>query len=745
MIREYINNVNATQDSWFASDPYYFVRIDSIDHGTNGIQKSYISSFAAGDTTYIEGTDDSGFNWMGLDRASANTTITFTKSFTIPSTGYYLVELFIWKKPTVSGDFDLTIAGTSVWTESGYNQWSDYGTVVRVPIQYLTSGSKSFVLTVPKFAGAGWLKISHLYRYEGGKDLIDTSETRLDLIKAEFSQNGITEVDHLDLTVAMKDDYWRDDRGNNPMAFDIGDHVTFVLGQDSVEARPVFGGYVTGWSLNDEATELTIKCTDRLIDLSRTMIYKNFSIGYLPTADSGGTMPFTQFPNVNEIARYLCTALYHIDYNGIVQDYRLYNNFSRATDVSGLSVSGFDAKWETTFGHPGTCMRLIPTLAGPNYVTLFESSTEYWDASDFNMFNFDYYASGAGVKYPVRFNVEIEMWKEGETVADVATYVIRFNGPTPTTGATQIAQVTPKYDGDWQTFNIDLKAAFDKVAGSEEYWIHSVKLVGLQDVDGALNRRCSSLYIDHVMGYRNITQAPRYASQDTKTALEELQDLCAKTNQVAYIRPGMERYEDQMIMLPRAYYTLPIQLDTSNIMRLSAIEYLPLDWGIINFVKDTFNYDDTKSGTTKYYDLDSEKHYGVWMDHEFLSDVNTLANATLISKAKVEKNALNYVGFTAEIYGSVLLEPGQYIPVTYPNYHINGTYEAQAIVHNIDFVNEIFMSTIEFGRTTGVFNDFIRRVRSIDTNVRSVKNTSVYGTLSSLAAGFETSLGAYSN
>ena len=138
MIREYINNVNATHDSWFASDPYYFVRIDSIDHGTNGIQKEYISSFAAGDTTYIEGSDNTGFKWIGLNRSSANPTITFTKSFTIPSTGYYLIELFIWKKPTVTGSFDLSIDGSSVWTESGYNKWSDYGTVVRVPIQYLT-------------------------------------------------------------------------------------------------------------------------------------------------------------------------------------------------------------------------------------------------------------------------------------------------------------------------------------------------------------------------------------------------------------------------------------------------------------------------------------------------------------------------------------------------------------------------------------------------------------------------------
>ena len=96
MIREYINNVNATQDSWFASDPYYFVRIDSINHGTNGIQKSFISTFEASGSTYISGSDDTGFNWMGADRTGAST-INFTKNFTLPSTGYYLIELMVAK------------------------------------------------------------------------------------------------------------------------------------------------------------------------------------------------------------------------------------------------------------------------------------------------------------------------------------------------------------------------------------------------------------------------------------------------------------------------------------------------------------------------------------------------------------------------------------------------------------------------------------------------------------------------
>ena len=351
-----------------------------------------------------------------------------------------------------------------------------------------------------------------------------------------------------------------------------------------------------------------------------------------------------------------------------------------------------------------------PNLSGPNYVTLFSETSNVWNAVDFNMFNLNYYASGAGVKYPVRFNIEITMSEAEELASAAGTYVIRFNGPTPTTGAKQIAQVTPVYNGEWQNFTLDLKAAFDKVAGSSEYWIHEVKMVGYQDVDTVLNRRCSSIYIDHVMGFRNITQAPRYASADSKNGLEELQDLCEKTNQVAYTRPGMERYEDQMIMLPKKYYTLPLTIDDTNIINISGLEYKPLEWGIINQTNDSYKYNESTSGFSKAWDEDSDKHYGVIMDHEFLSDVKTWADAQVVSKAKVLNSAFQYPGFSATILGSVLIEQGQYINVRIPQYHLYGSYEIQAIIHKINFVDEYFVTQIDFNKTSGKFYNMIKRL-----------------------------------
>jgi hypothetical protein len=247
------------------------------------------------------------------------------------------------------------------------------------------------------------------------------------------------------------------------------------------------------------------------------------------------------------------------------------------------------------------------------------------------------------------------------------------------------------------------------------------------------------------MGFRNVTQAPRYASADSKNGLEELQDLCEKCNQVAYIRPGMERWEDQMIMLPKRYYTIPITLNSTNVIEVSGFEYKPLDWGLLNYKNDTFNYNEKKTGTSRAYDADSDKHYGIIQEHEFLSDVTTMGSAQVITKGKIANNAFMYPGFNVTMLGSVLLEPGQYIPVTLPEWHINGSYEIQAIMHKIDFVQEYFTTEVEFNRTTGKFYNMIKRLKNAEKRLEFVRNSSVYATAGGLAAGMETSLGAYSN
>lgn len=749
MVREYISNVNATQDSWVASDPFYYVRIDSINHGDGGIKKIGFGEFEPSETVKVEGEARGSFNWYSIPDRSGSVNMTFTKTLTIDTEGYYLIELMLDKLPKVSQTRYITLTVThedlstdTLYNEKGYRSWEDSGCVARAPITYLTAEEKTFTLTLPKYAKAAWFKISKLTRYEGGKEVSKESETRLDLIDCEFTQNGVNELDTATITVVMKPDYWTEELGANPLAFDLGDHVTISLGESGVGTRPMFGGYVQGWSINDDMTELTINCIDRLWDLKRAVVWRNFYIGTKPTDVNTGSFNYTQFSSINQIARYLATALYEIDYQSITKEYIMYNNFAQLSDVTSLNIAGFDTKWESSFGHPGTCMRLIPGQPGVNYITFFSDQGNAWDATVYSTFTFDYYASGAGVKYPLKFNIEFDMAKDDGTLR---TYVVHVNGTTTDTNKTVLTNVQPILNGQWQRIQLDLDELFDAVAPSSHYYIREVRLVGYQENVTVLNRRCSSLYIDNISAFTSISKAPSYKSADSKTALEELQDLCDKCDHVAYIRPGLERYEDTLIVLPRKYYTLPIEINENNVKSISNLEYSPVEWGMVNTAIDTYNIKDKKSiNYVKAINLDNDKHYGVIMDHEFYSDVASKNVAQSNCNKKVASST-PYPGFDLTIHGSTLIEPGQYVPVKLPVYHINGVYELTSIVHKIDFKEENFTTDLSFTRPGLSFNKMLQLIKKTNRDLDNIKNTAAYASSGALAAGMETSLGAYSS
>lgn len=747
MIREYVNNVNATQDTWVATDPYYYIRVDSVNHSGSWPLKYFMGSFTASETVTTSTESTEKFSWYTMSTSSSNSSMTFTKSITLPSEDHYVIELMLNKTTTASKTvyFDLSIDGDSVWSETGYRSWNDHGVVARLPSQFLSAGAHTFVLTVPKYAGAAWFKISRITRYEGGKDLVKDSSTRLDLISCEFTQNGCNSLDYAKVVVAMKPDFWTSELGTNPMAFDVGDSVTIVLGENGRTARPLFGGYVQGWELSDDGTELTIHCIDRLWDLKRTVVWRNFYIGTAPSTTNTGSFSYTQFSTVNQIARYLSTALYEINCTSIEYEYVMANSFSEAGDVTGLSSTGFDLKWETQFGNPGSSLRIIPTALNDNELILWTDTTDTWDATEYNMFSFDYYASGAGVKYPLYFNIEVDMYTTEGDYSDAITYVINFNGDTAVSPKVTLEDVDATLNGVWQRFSIDLESAFEDLLAADNYYISEVRLVGNQPISSVLNRRCSSLYLDNIIAYGSISSAPSYKSADSKTALEELQDLCTKTNHYAYTRPGMERCDDQLLCLPKGHYTIPVIIDETNVIALTGLEYMPLEWGLLNSEYDSYNI----SGSTtiryvKAQDVTSDRHYGVVQGHSFYSDVSSKASAQAQCNAKVNTEGFWQPGFDLTIKGNTLLEPGQNLEVKLPKYNMYGVYVLTAIVHKIDFTKHSFKTELEFERPSGKFSNMVAKINKANKDYEAILISSGYDTAGSYAAGMETSLGAYS-
>jgi len=735
MIREFVNNLVVPGNNYHVLDPFFKVRIDSIDNAT--VIHENIKSFIASDTTESPDGD-----WIGLSRADSNSEITFTKTFDLPKSGKYLIEIYGWKRPQVSGNMTVAVDGTTILTEDMNRSWDDYGSWIRCPITEITDdGSMSLVITVPKQAFVAYARISPITRYEGGRDYTGPSETRLDLIDIDFTFNGVNEVDSGVIKVAFKEDFYTDDNPYSTLGFDAWDPVTIWIGEDMMSTIPMFGGYVSGWTLNDDRTELSIHIVDRLMDLSRTFVWRNFSIGYIPE-ETSGKFPFTQFPNVNEIARYLASTDFGINFEAITRDYILYNNFEASTNVTGLTNSGWTAEWQPMFGHPAPSMKIRPGALNRSELTIFSDTLGTWDAKVYNYFNFDYYVSGAGIIYPVKFNVEIDMYQAGELPTSASTYTVLFTGPSVTSNV--IGTVLPRYDGEWNNFLVDLKALFDAYDPSENYYISEIRFVGYPDEHQLLNNRCSSIYIDHIMGYRDFQSAPRYASADTKTPLHELQDLCEKCNQIAYVRPGEERRDDKLIMIPKRFYTLPIDIvEGENLLAVSSLEYLPMDWGLTNFAHRTFNYDDTRTGAIVKKELDSIQWYNYVMDHEFLSDVKTQLDAERLATNQLNEKAFHYPSFDVLVKGSVLFEPGQYINVTIPSRRIRGPQEVKSIKYRLDCVNNFFTTELSFNQPHRSFMHYIRQSMKLQQALRSTSNSLSYKTFGNQEAGLNTSSGAY--
>jgi hypothetical protein len=558
----------------------------------------------------------------------------------------------------------------------------------------------------------------------------------------DFTRNGVNEVDELELEVIFKDDFYTDDNPYSGMVFDAWDMITVTVGEDARSAIPLFGGYVAGWSLDESRTKLTINSLDAISKMGRTIVWKNFSIGYIPD-NTTGRMPFTQFSNVNEIVRYLCTSDYPISYAGIPVDYIYYNNFQSPTSVSNLTCTGWTVDWQPDFGHPAPCMRIRPGSLAASSLVLYSDTLGLWDAATYNMFNFDYYVSGAGLLFPPKFNIEIDMFKSETVSSSYSTYTIPFTGPEVT--GNKLTSVTPKLDGNWQSFTIDLKAAFDASSGAgTHYYIKEIRLVGTPDYNQYLNNKCSSIYIDHVMGYTNVSQAPRYTSADSKTPLHELQDLMTKTNHIAYVRPGMERRDDILVVIPKRFYTLPITIqEGDNLLAVSGLEYKPLDWGLVNAAHRTFNYNENQSGTVVKEDKTSQQFYDWTLDHEFLSDVNNDADANAAAQQYIDEHSYWYPGFSVKVKGSTLFEPGQYVNVRIPTKRIMGSYEVKSVKYKIDAISRDFTTEISFNQPHGIFTDFIRQTKINQRRQATLESTFGYRAMGLSQGSRNTSSGAY--
>ena len=166
------------------------------------------------------------------------------------------------------------------------------------------------------------------------------------------------------------------------------------------------------------------------------------------------------------------------------------------------------------------------------------------------MFNMDYYVSGAGVKYPLQFDLQFTMYQAGQTPDMALNYIVRFTG----TGSRSNVIGSFKQDTlhSWPSLNFNLKALFDEFCYSTSYIVTKVSLVGTISSSQVSHPLCSAIWLDQIYSYSDAQQAPSYVSSGVNYPFDEIQDLCTATDHIVYVVPGAERRDDVLVVKPLA-------------------------------------------------------------------------------------------------------------------------------------------------------------------------------------------------
>lgn len=720
---EFLPVLTDTSQIKVLEDPYLKVNINAVDH--DNLNEYFFNYW---DKTQIVASEAyNGRTFVGLPSNSSATSVDFTKTINLPS-GHYKIEILAIYGPTYGGTIKLYDGSNLIeGVKSTSQSWKSRGRII-YRSRYFSGGNHTFKLTCSKNAFVESIKIYKINKYEGNSDDLGIkSSERLDLSNVEFTQNSVNEINALKMKLGMHEDYFNTSNSYSPIVFTpLVDECTVWLGEKRKEATAMFGGYITGFNMGDT---LELRGVDRLLDLMRQPIYHNFSIGKAPASNDVNTLPYVEFPSVYELSRYLgITADYKLNTSTIPYDYGFNINFGDSGQYNDVSVSVWEKEYDLNFGQPKPCMKLrLGSLTGSAEAVLF-NSVDTWNAAEYSMLHFHYYAARPDPR--LEFNVKVRMHRKDQTILDAIDYIIHFTGPGNQSNV--IGSVEPKLNGTFQSFLFNLKTAFDKYAPSSEYNISKISLVGNVSSSDLQTGRCRTIWIDNILSYKEINSAPKYESQNVKTHFEELQHLCDKTNHVAYVRPGEERHNDCLVVLPQGLYVQPESIEEGrNLIEVSEVSCNPLEDDFTNQRHINFNFANNTSGSAYYENKDSELHYRLFQRHSLESDINNQTDADTLAKYFVDDHSSPKLAFSTTILGSTILEPLQYAIVSVKGKRLHGAHVIRSITHTYDnSSSNVFRTKIDFNKPSRQFRNFAKYVRQDlrNFNVRNSRNVfNAYG------------------
>ncbi len=715
-------------------NPYFKIKIDCVDH--ENVQFLDFSRWTASTTPYTWDVPVDR-KVVGIHPNQSISDIDFTHTFNLPWTGEYQIEIMVHYHPRHEGGITLYDGSTQIEDFKSLKSNNNYYAYITYKTRKYTSGNHTFKVNLTKNGNIVTFIIRPITTYTGDSEgNVRNHATRLDINGFNFTQNSVAEMNTLNLTLPLREDYYNKSKWYSPLIFDYNDVITLWLGENHNKATTMFGGYITSYTYDDEEIELT--CQDRLFDLDRNPLYQNFSIGGAAVPE-GSTRPFTPFPSVYELARYLSEVCpYPLKSYLVPHEYAFKVNYANLNDYNLTNTVVWNKYYDHRQGNPSPGLRLsIGEETGNASATLWQTDDPY-DSTIYNYLSLDYYAGGSSAQQPLPWNLQVNMHTANETSADAVDYTIQVNGAT---GTNQIGQHTPTLNGKWQRMTFDLKTLFDKIVKSTNYYINNIKMVGTVTSNELEKRRNSAIWIDNLIGYKEINHAPKYASQDVKTPYEELRQVCERTYHAAFVDYGDNRGDDILVVMPQKHTNSVGVIDEKdNLLKFDGVDYDPLGDDFCNIRHMSFNFDENHAGGTLNADYESVAHYREKHTHDFNSDVNTQSDSDNEVNTYLTEHKWPMIGFSVKCKGTTQLLPEQYATVSMPRRRIIGNYPVKTITH--DYSDGIYTTTIDFNKSSHRFKNFIRTQRRENKNM-GMRNTNT--TESTLASRFigSSGLGAF--
>jgi hypothetical protein len=692
-------------------NPYLKVRIDAKDH-----HNLIYSEFDLWDRGANFDTETFWYRrWIGLKASNSSSSGNLLGSWLFPRDGWYHIRVLAFFHPTYTGGFQLYDGNTPIESfKSQQSPWAHTGLIEYKPY-YFKGGIHTFTCTVTNPTMLAHMIITPVFRFEGdNQDNNYTNGERLNINKAEFTQNSVNEVNTLTMSSLMDEKYYTDYEDNNSiLKFDFSDVITIWLGNDYKTTRPMWGGYLTSWEINEDG--LDISGLDRMYDLNRQAVFQNFAIA---GGANSGTKALASFASVYELGRYLTTCADHtIPPYFVPYNYAFFNNMGNEIIFNSLDVGVWDKTWDMEMGNPKPCMKLYAGeySIGSAYATLFNDTTNPYDVASYEYFAFDYYFGGGGGSLALEFNVEFTIHKTGETINEAEIYTVYFTGgetikkPIGGSGAT--------YNGQWNRFNINLKALLDNYCSpsidSANYYVSKIQFTGtLSESDSFRKRRV--VWIDNIVAYKAADHAPKYASTEVKTHYEALKDLCEKTQHVAYVEYGDTRPEDYLIMMEEKWTSSIATIDEeNNLISLDTVNMAPLedDFGNTKFL--SYNNPDGTYNMAPTFDWLARAHYGSVDSQEMTDIVDNQIDAEKMGRDWIDSNAYPKTGFSLTIKGDGGLLPLQYTYTNLPSHRLIGNYQVKSITHTYEEGGSpAYKTTVDFGRSGQRFRNIVRGMKA---------------------------------